>query len=81
MRKRGSVDAASFSSQLCVLLAHDLAALIKTTGLASAVRQQESAAVGALNQTGNGELPVAAASLITSLTANFSLGDCHGDTS
>ena len=41
----------------------------------------ESAALGALDQTGSGELPVAAAPLVASGAADFALRDCHDDTS
>ena len=45
------------------------------------MRESESAALRALDQSGSGELPVAAASFVASGFADFSLGDCHGDTS
>ena len=59
----------------------DLTASIITAGAAGPVGELESAALGALDQSGGDQLPVASASLVASGLADFSLRDCHGDTS
>jgi hypothetical protein len=69
--------------QLLLLLVdlHDLTASIKPAGFARPMGELKSAAVGALDQSGSGELPVAAAPLVASGAAYFTLRDCHDDTS
>ena len=66
---------------LALLNIDDRTALVLTAVLASTVRHAELAAVGALDDSGSGELPGRRTSLVTSLSRYFSFWDCHVDTS
>mgnify|MGYP007114580043 CR=1 FL=1 len=55
----------------------NLAAIVGTAVLASSVRQTSLTALRASDYAGDGELPVGAASLISSCAGNFSLRYCH----
>ena len=59
----------------------DLTAIVAAALLAHSVRQVQSTALGACNETGDSQLPGGAASLIASCFGYFSLRYCHCDTS
>ena len=58
-----------------------LTAIVAAALLAHSVRQVQSTALGACNETGDSQLPGGAASLIASCFGYFSLRYCHCDTS
>ena len=68
------------SSPLLLLGGDDLAAVIGSALFAGSVRQMQRAALRALHQTGNGQLPVCP-SLVSSRLGYFPLRNCHVDTS
>ena len=55
----------------------DLTAIVAAALLAHSVRQVQSTALGACNETGDSQLPGGAASLIASCFGYFSLRYCH----
>ena len=59
----------------------DLTAIVAAALLAHSVRQVQSTALGACNETGDSQLPGGTASLIASCFGYFSLRYCHCDTS
>ena len=59
----------------------DLTAVVSTALGTHSMGQAHRAALGAGDQTGRLQLPHGAAPLITSRLRNFTLGDCHDDTS
>ena len=62
---------------LCLSNSKDFAAIIGTALLASSVGQARLTTLGASNNTGHGELPMRATSLIPSCLGNFTLRNSH----
>ena len=71
----------SFSRLLLGLHSDNLTAIVVAASLASSVGQAQLAALGASDHAGSGQLPVGAATAVTSCLRNFTLRNSHGDTS
>ena len=86
MQKSGGINL-RFHAVRMELLCHrrlddlDLTAIVGTALSAHSVGQAHRAALGASDHAGNLQLPVGAATLVSSCLRNFTLGDCHDDTS
>ena len=76
--KEGKVpDPSLLVRSVALLDLEDHAPVVLAAGLAGAVGQMVSAAVGALHDVGRVELPDGRAPLVTPLAGHFTLGNCH----
>ena len=67
----------SFHRKLLCIDCDDFTAIIGAASLAGSVGQTGLTALGASDDTGDRQLPVGVASLVSSSLGNFSLGYCH----
>ena len=75
--KRLPLSLRSFPA-LVSLGGQDLTAIVGTASLASSVRHNGLAALGANSHTGGGQLPVGTTALIATGAGHFTLRDSHG---
>ena len=77
-KEEGQKPSSAFFPALVSLGGQDLTAIVGTASLASSVRHDGLAALGANGHAGSGQLPVRATTLVTTGAGYFTLRDSHG---